>query len=266
MCLKSLNQQIYDLRKENLELFLNSKNANMRQAAQEQLDNPSSRDIFLAVIKLILRPLYKRLMLLRDSLIEAQMKERYPHLVNSLSGSDIPEKLRAIQGLVEYPGKETNNLIADQLLHGPSSVRIACVEALWKKGLKDSIEPLKKALTKETDCFTRVMISLCLMSLGDTSSFDTIFDDIAENSIQNDHWDMTDLFYSGIYPNLGEKAIPFLEKGLEHPDWHVRWITLGVIYSAIDDHTQSGKIFGKYSFLNHDPNFEIQELYDELAN
>ena len=266
MCLKSLNQQIYDVRKENLELFLNSNNAKMRQAAQEHLDNPTLKDKFNAIIRLILRPAYRKMMRLLDAMLEAQKEERYPSLVNSLSSSDIAERLTAIKELTKYPGIETNKLISDQLLNGPQDVRIACVEALWELSMNESIEPLIKSLSFETNCFTRIMISLCMMSLGDTSSFDTIFDDIAENSIQNDHWDMTDLFSSGIYPQLGEKAIPFLAKGLKHPDWHVRWISLRVIFSAIEDHTQSKNIFGKYSFLRDDPNSEIQELYDELAN
>lgn len=143
---------------------------------------------------------------------------------------------------------------------------MASVEALWEMGLKDAIEPLKETLKKETECFTRIMISLCLMSLGDTSSFDTIFDDIAENSIHNDHWNMTDLFYSGIYPELGKKAIPYLENGLRHPDWHVRWISLRVIESAVDDYTKSKKVLGKYSFLKEDPEIEVQEIYAELLN
>jgi len=264
MCLKSLNQQIYDVRKESLESFLSSNNARMRQVAQEQLDHPTLKGKFNAIIRLILHPVHRNLMHFLNAMLEAQKKERYPSLVNSLSSSDIAEKLTTIQEIAEYPGKETNKLIADQLLNGPQGVRMACVEALWKMRMKDAIDPLKKALLQETACFTRVMISLCLISLGDTTSFDTIFDDISENSIQNDHWDMTDLVYSGIIPELGEKAIPFLEKGLRHPDWHVRWITLRVINDVIDDIAQSKKVLGNYSFLRNDPNSEIQGLYDEL--
>lgn len=264
MCLKSLNQQFHDVRKESLEPFLNSNDARMRQVAQEQLDNPTLKDKFNAIIRLILRPVHRNLMHFLNAMLEAQKEERYSSLVNSLSSSDIAEKLTAIQELAEYPGKETNKLIADQLLNGPQGVRMACVEALWKMRMKDAIDPLKETLLKETDCFTRIMISLCLMSLGDTSSFDTIFDDIAENSIQNDHWDMTDLVYSGLIPELRYEAIPFLEKGLRYSDWHVRWISLRLINDVIDDIAQSKKILREYSFLKEDPNFEIQGLYDEL--
>ena len=266
MCLKSLNQQIYDVRKESMETWLNSSNPKMREVAQEQLDNPTSKDKFFAIIKLILRPFHRYLMIFLTAMLEAQKEERYKSLVDSLSSSDIAEKSTAIQELAEYPSKETNQLIANHLLNGPQGVRMVCVEALWKMRMKDAIDPLKNALLQETDCFSRVMISLCLMSLGDTTSFDTIFNDISENSIQNDHWDMTDLVYSGIIPELGAKAIPFLEKGLRHPDWHVRWITLRVIYDLIDELAQSKKVLGNYSFLRNDPNSEIQGLYDELVN
>jgi len=266
MCLKSLNQHIRDVRKENLKPLLCSKNPRVRQVAQEHLDNPDLEDKFRAVLQLILRPVHRNMMLLRDSMDEAQKEQRYPSLLNSLSSSDIAEKETAIQELTEYPGKETNKLIAEQLLNGPLGIRMACVEALWKMGMKDAIDPLKETLLQETNCFTRVMISLCLMSLGDTSSFDTIFDDIAENSIHNNHWDMTDLVYSGLIPKLGEEAIPFLEKGLRHQDWHVRWISLRVIYDVIDDLAHSKKVLGKYSFLKEDPVVEVQEIYDELLN
>ena len=106
------------------------------------------------------------------------------------------------------------------------------------------------------------MISLFLFSLGDTSSFDFVFDDIEENSIQNDHWDMTDLVYSGLIPELGNESIPFLEDGLRHSDWHVRWISLRLIYNL----TESREALGKYSFLKEDPNSEILVIYDELLN
>jgi len=262
MCLRSLNQQIYDVRKESLKALLNSDNAKMRRAAQEQLDNPTLKDKFNAILRLILRPVHRNMMHFLDAMLEAQKEERYSTLVNSLSSSDIAEKLAAIQELAEYPGKETNKLIADQLLNGPQDVRMACVEALWKMGMKDAIEPLEESLSFETDCFTRIMISLCLMSLGDTSSFATIFDDIAENSIQNDHWDMTDLVYSGIIPKLGNESIRFLENGLRHSDWHVRWISLRLIYNL----TESRDALGKYSFLKEDPNTELRGIYDELLN
>jgi len=262
MCLKSLNQQIYDVRKESLEPFLNSNNERMREAAQEHLDNPTLKDKFNAIIRLILRPAHRYMMILLDAMVEVQKEQRYPELLDLLSSDDTTEKIKAIQELAEYPDKETNQIIVDQLINGPPGVRIASVEALWEMGLRDAIEPLKETLKKETECFTRIMISLCLMSLGDTSSFATIFDDIAKNSIHNDHWDMTDLFYSGLFPVLGERAIPFLENGLRHSDWHVRWISLRVIWSLLE----TKKAIGKYSFLNEDPKVEVQEIYKELVN
>lgn len=262
MCLKPLNRKLREIRKEDLKPFLNSKIPKVRQVAQDRLENPPPKYIFWELIRLILGPVHKKMMLFRDSLIEEQKKQRYPSLQDSLSSSDITEKETAIKELANFPDQETNKLITDQLLNGPPSVRLTCVETLWKMGMKDAIEPLKISLLSETDCFTRVMISLCLFSLGDTSSFDTIFDDIAENSIENDHWDMTDLVYSGLMPELGKGSIPFLEDGLRHSDWHVRWISLRLIYNL----TEPKEALGKYSFLKDDPNSEIRGIYDELLN
>ena len=256
----SLNRQIRDVRKDNLEPFLTSKDARVRKVTQESLDNPDLEDKFRAVIRLILRPIRRRMLLLVSTINEAEKENRYQALLNSLSSNDIIEKETAIQELAEFPDKETNKIIADQLSDESRGIRLASVEALWKMCLKDAVKPLKEALLQETDCFTRIMISLCLTSLGDTSPFDNLFDDIAENSIQNDHWDMTDLVYSGLITELGEEAIPFLENGLRHSDWHVRWISLRVIF----DLAESKKVIGKYSFLNEDPITEVQEIYDEL--
>ncbi len=256
----SLNQQIRDVRKDNLEPFLTSKNARMRQVTRESLDNPDLGDKFRAVIRLILRPIRRGLLLLISPINEAEKEKHYQSLLNSLSSGDTIEKETAIQELAEFPDKETNKIIADQLSDESRGIRLASVEALRKMRIKDAVEPLKETLLQETDCFTRIMISLCLTSLGDTSPFDNLFDDIAENSIQNDHWDMTDLVYSGLITELGEEAIPFLENGLRHSDWHIRWISLRVIY----DLAEPKKGFGKYSFLKEDPVAEVQEIYDEL--
>ena len=141
MCLKSLKQQIRDIHKDDLRPLLNSKIPKVRQTAQEVLNNPGLYSDFMAVLRLILRPVHRNMMLLRDSMIEAQKEQRYPSLLNSLSSSDIAEKETAIQELTEYPGKETNKLIADQLLNGPRGVRMACVEALWKMRMKDAVDP-----------------------------------------------------------------------------------------------------------------------------
>jgi HEAT repeat protein len=262
MCLKALKREIREIRRENLEPFLNSNLPAMREAARETLENPRPYDIFLALIKLILRPLYKRMMLLRDSMIEAQREAHYPVLVESLTSPDTTERKAAVRGLTDYPGKETVKLIADQLLNGPRSLRIDCVEALWKIGMKEAVQPLKLSLVSETDCFTRVMISLALFALGDTSAFETIFDDIAENSIQNDHWDMTDLLYSGLVEELGADSIPFLEDGLRHADWHVRWISIRLIYSL----KESKKVLKKYQFLRQDPHPEVQGIFTEMCD
>ena len=149
MCLKSLNQQIYDVRKVSLESFLTSNNPELREAAQEALDNPTLKDKFNAIIRLILRPVHRYMMIFLDAMLEAQKEQRYQDILDSLSSDDTAEKIKAIQELAEYPNKETNQIIVDQLMNGPKATQMASVEALWELGLKDAIEPLKETLKKE---------------------------------------------------------------------------------------------------------------------
>ena len=139
----SLKRQIRDVRKENLKPLLNSKIPRVRQVAQESLDNPDLEDKFRAVILLILRPIRRRMLLLVSTINEAEKENRYQALLNSLSNGDITEKESAIQELAEFPDKETNNIIADQLSDESRGIRLASVEALRKMRIKDAVEPLK---------------------------------------------------------------------------------------------------------------------------
>ncbi|MCK4787788.1 MAG: HEAT repeat domain-containing protein [Desulfobacteraceae bacterium] len=173
------------------------------------------------------------------------------------------KRLAAIPKLTEYPNKKTIDILINLLDDKKNDIRLASIETLWELHNKDAIKPLMMAHHKETVGFNRIMISLCLLSLGETSTFNNLFDDIAENSVSNDDWDMTDLVYSGLSKELKEKAIPYLENGLRHSDHHVRWISL----RAIDELVQNKlEILEKYMFLNEDPYLELRKLYRELAH
>jgi HEAT repeat protein len=173
------------------------------------------------------------------------------------------KRLEAIPKLTEHPNEKTLDILISLLDDEKYDIRLASIETLWELHNKDAIKPLMIAHRKETVGFNRIMISLCLLSLGETSTFIDLFDDIAENSVSNKNWDMTDLVYLGLSKKLKEKAIPYLENGLRHPDRHVRWISLRVIYELAQNKL---KILEKYIFLSKDTYLELRKLYRELLH
>lgn len=257
----SITQRVRNIRKERLEPFLTSKDARVRQIALDVLDNPSKFDVFRALIVMLGSPIQRGFLYLFSPIKNLLDKKRYKSLLNSLSSKNLIERKVAIQRLAEFPDQETFELVVKLLSDESPDIRLASVETLWKMQIKEAIHPLKESYIEEIGCFNRIMISLCLISMGDTSTFTDLFDDIAENSVQNEHWDMTDLVTSSLSGELGQDSIPFLENGLMHSDWHVRWISLRVIY----DLTCSRVDFLKpYSFLSNDPHVELRELFNEL--
>lgn len=257
----SLSQQIHQIRKERWEPLLTSKNPRARKIAQEGFDNPSNYEIFITLIRLFVRQIKKGVLFFFSPLIDLKNKNRYQSLIGLVSGNNIIEKKKAIQSLTEFPGPETNKLLIQLLSDDSFSIRETSVETIWNMQITEAIEPLFGLYNNETDCFLRIMTSLCLISMGDTRTFQNLFDDIAENSIHNDQWDMTDLVTSSLLPKLGKGSIPFLENGLKHSDWHVRWIALRTIF----DITSPEYRLKQYSYLGNDPSSEIQELYAELC-
>ena len=255
-----ISQHLLEIRQEKLGSFLKSKNAKIRRFAKYQIEHPGVYDVYIDFINLITRPIRKLFQYLLSPLNRLLERARYNLILDKVSSDDHFKRQEAIPKLAEYPTEEAFNILVNLLDDESYDIRFEAVETLWVLNNKKAIEPLKEAYNKEVNGFNKIMISLCLLSMGDTSTFSDLFDNISENSVQNDHWDMTDLVTSSLSKDLGDDAIPYLEKGLRHSDWHVRWISIRVI----GDLAQTKETLKHYMFLRDDPFPEIRRLYTEL--
>jgi len=128
-------------------------------------------------------------------------------------------------------------LILPMLRHSQPSIRWSAVVALLERRETSIGESLLSAYSAETDPFVRMWMAVGLAHFGRTEGMETIFDDIALLDAEGiEDWDSAPSIVEYIAYDLGEKALPYLSKGLIHPNSAVRWVavmTLGELDSLL---------------------------------
>lgn len=170
-------------------------------------------------------------------ILEWWRERKFEQYARRLKSPEVLRVCAAIEGLGQIKDDRALQLILPFLWHTDSLLRWCVVNTLLERKEPFDVEPLLSAHSTETDPFLRMWMAVCLAHHGRTEGMETVFDDIALVDAEGKgDWDSAPSITEYISNDLGKKALPYLSKGLAHPNSTARWVavmTLGEMDSPL---------------------------------